>query len=156
METNKAQASDYGIHPTMPIIPDTMVAVAEYARKLMLEDTFHTVQTGERIPNGVRFIRIATEMGLDDPTDRGAEFVRNMASNGEAIIWDRELHNMTDDERTNYLRPFVDPTYDPNQDLTDEQIQLADEFTEALKQAFQQVQDQEAEINKLRKMFGED
>lgn len=144
MNTNKAKASDYGIHPQMPIIPDTMVSLAQYARKLQVELVFQSVNSGERIPAETRFLRIADEMGGLDP-----DFVARLVDQGEAIIWDRELAEMTDEQREAYLRPYVDPTYDVYAELTDEQRELADEFVAGLGEALDEAIQARNEIDEL-------
>ena len=154
--TNRVTASDYGIHGEMPMIPDTMVVVAEYARRLVIEDAQQLVATGERIPAVSRLIRIATELGHPDAdTQDGIDWIRTIISQGEAIIWDRELRAMSDEERADYLRPYLDPNFDPREGLTAEQLELVDDFASFMEQAKAEADQRNKEIEMFRQMFGE-
>lgn len=128
---NKAVAADFGLHPDIAIIPDTMVAVAQYASRLRVEAIYQLQVTGEMVPFDAICARIAYELGLMDPDGRGIENARGIIHSGESIIWDRELRNLDDHEREEALLPYLNPEEAWNR-MSDDEKRLADELSEEL------------------------
>ena len=104
MQTEK-NAADFGLYPEFFGIPDRLVALAEYMSYLHVESIHWAMETGERIrPRGL-YAMVSDELNIDP------DVLNDWVSCGEAIKWDRELQELTPEEREKRLADLEsDPT----------------------------------------------
>lgn len=143
---NKATASDYGLSAGMPIVPDSMVAMAEYVSKLIVENAQHFVATGERIPAVTIYLRIADELGMSE------ESVRFHTHAGRSIIWDRELRDLSDEEKEQALLLYTDPEA-LIATLTPEELELAEELDGFIAKSIDELCQGQDELNLLNELW---
>jgi hypothetical protein len=88
---------EHDLFPGCAWTPDRLVELAKYKARCHIEAAQHTVATGERVSAGAVRARICRELELSD------DDLLRLAYAGDQIAWDRELREMTAEERAEAL-----------------------------------------------------